>query len=104
MKDVCYIWEVDIENIGFINQLIKNERLEKISLLLIIDLSRVRDLWNVCESVAQLKTDSRTESKTDISFGIIGMKYDLYEVNFKSNEILLMSRKNLFYGFLTNRN
>ena len=80
VKDVCYIWEVDIANIDFINQLIQSEGLEKISLLLVIDLSRIHDLWNVCERVAQLKTAGRIESKTDISFGIIGMKYDLFEV------------------------
>lgn len=80
VKDVCYIWEVDIANISFIKQLIQSEGLEKISLLLAIDLSQIHDLWSVCESVAGLKTSMQIESKVDVSFGIIGMKYDLFEV------------------------
>nr|CAH0103597.1 unnamed protein product [Daphnia galeata] len=79
VKDICYIWEVDISNITFVSQLTKSEGLEKISLLLVIDLLHVQDLWNACETVESFKKNMEAETKTVVSFGIIGMKYDLFE-------------------------
>lgn len=71
---------MDLLNISFIHQLIKSEGLEKISLLFVIDLSQINNLWSSCESVEKLKTDLIAKIKIDVSFGIIGMKYDLFEV------------------------
>jgi hypothetical protein len=80
VKDICYIWEVDITNITFVSQLTKSEGLEKISLLLVIDLLHVQDLWNAFETVESFKKNMEAETKTIVNFGIIGMKYDLFEV------------------------
>ncbi|XP_046647809.1 cytoplasmic dynein 2 light intermediate chain 1-like [Daphnia pulicaria] len=79
VKDICYIWEVDITNITFVSQLTKSEGLEKISLLLVIDLLHVQDLWNAFETVESFKKNMEAETKTIVNFGIIGMKYDLFE-------------------------
>ena len=71
---------MDISNITFVSQLSKSEGLEKISILLVIDLFHVRDLWNACETIESFKKNMETETKTAVTFGIMGMKYDLFEV------------------------
>ena len=97
VKDICYIWEVDISNITFVSQLTKSEGLEKISLLLVIDLLHVQNLWNACETVESFKKNMEAETKTVVSFGIIGMKYDLFEVITKRSFFLNSENKNFMH-------
>ncbi|XP_045030552.1 cytoplasmic dynein 2 light intermediate chain 1 isoform X2 [Daphnia magna] len=59
VKDICYIWEVDTANINLVH---------------------VHDLWNACERIEELKKNLEAKPKTIITFGILGMKYDLFEV------------------------
>lgn len=40
----------------------------------------VHDLWNACERIEELKKNLEAKPKTIITFGILGMKYDLFEV------------------------
>lgn len=51
------------------------------SILFIIDLSCISDLWDSCENAEKFRKEIITECRTDLNFGIIGMKYDLFEVN-----------------------
>jgi hypothetical protein len=46
----------------------------------VIDLLHVQDLWNAFETVESFKKNMEAETKTIVNFGIIGMKYDLFEV------------------------
>ena len=60
-------------------ELINGEGLEKISILLVTDLTRSHDLWNACASVENFLKPIK-DTQVLITFGIIGMKYDLFEV------------------------
>lgn len=80
VKDVCYIWEVETTNISFVLELIKEEGLEKVSILLVTDLSRSDEVWNVCKCLAEFNELLKKETQVQTSLGITGMKYDLFEV------------------------
>ncbi|XP_045030553.1 cytoplasmic dynein 2 light intermediate chain 1 isoform X4 [Daphnia magna] len=70
VKDICYIWEVDTANINLVH---------------------VHDLWNACERIEELKKNLEAKPKTIITFGILGMKYDLFE-NLSTEKKLILCR------------
>lgn len=82
MKDVSYIWDVEISQLNFIAQLAQGESLTEISVLLVLDLTQAHDMWNVFDAMDKfLKGKMKRNSATQVNCGIIGMKYDLYEVS-----------------------
>lgn len=77
---MCYIWEVDTSNLNFVFELIKEEGLEKISILLVTDLTRSDEVLNTCKSLAEFNELLKRDTRVQTSLGITGMKYDLFEV------------------------
>jgi hypothetical protein len=73
------VWEVNIANMSFIGQIIESENLDSISVLIVVDLSRAQHLNYTCQSIAEYHR-SQSKYQAQISYGLIGMKYDKFEV------------------------
>ena len=80
MKDVCFIWDVEMSQLNFITQLVQGENLKEISVLLVLDLTQAREMWNIFDGMEKLHDKMKQNSAVQVNCGIIGMKYDLYEV------------------------
>ena len=81
MKDVAYIWDVEMSQLNFITQLIQGENLTEISVLLVVDLVQPHAMWNIFYQMEKFHDKMKHDTCTKVNYGIIGMKYDLYEVS-----------------------
>lgn len=83
---MCYIWEVrDSSNICFIGDLVESESLQAVSIIVVVDLSMAKETWDMCEAIANFHETKRRELRVRANYGIIGTKYDIYEVNHFKN-------------------
>jgi len=84
MKDVAYIWDIEMSQLNFITQLMQGENLTEISILLIVDLVQPHAMWNTFDQMEKFHDKMKQDPRTKVNYGIIGMKYDLYEVSAKN--------------------
>ncbi len=96
MKDVCYIWEIELSNAYFIRDYSESENLDRISVLIVVDLHNPHDLRRTCEAMEEFNSKAKESGmRAVIRYGIIGTKYDAFEV---LNIVLL-----LFLGFFASK-
>jgi len=81
VKDVCYIWEIELSNAYFIRDYSISENLAQISVLIVVDLHNPHDIRRTCEALDEFNSKAKESGMSaTIRYGIIGTKYDAFEV------------------------
>ena len=79
------MWEINVGNFDFIQQLADTEQLTAVSVAVVVDLSRPQHLLFTCLSLMEFQRAlAAQQSRVRVTYALVGMKYDLFEVGKRS--------------------